>query len=231
MILERKQRIEIPDITQQNDGLFQVAGGGSPREAVREFTELMQIYSAAMKSVSTKLEVLDEELQISRKHNPIHHLECRIKGINSIFEKLQRYGVPVSLNSAREHIRDIAGIRVICNFIDDIYLIENILLKQPDITLLMRKDYISGPKGNGYRSLHLVIKAPVFLTHKIEYVPVEIQLRTVAMDYWASLEHMLRYKNEADTQKYSAMLLNCSNVLAETEKTMQHIREGIETDY
>lgn len=231
MILERKQRIEIPDITQQNESFFQVAGSGSPRESFREFTELMQIYSAAMKSVSTKLEVLDEELQISRKHNPIHHLECRIKGINSIFKKLQRYGVPVSLNSAREHIRDIAGIRVICNFIDDIYLIENILLKQPDITLLMRKDYISGPKGNGYRSLHLVIKAPVFLTHKIEYVPVEIQLRTVAMDYWASLEHMLRYKNEADTQKYSTMLINCSNVLAETEKTMQHIREGIESDY
>ena len=230
MILERRQKIEIPDMEERSAGLVQFLYQDNPREGMKKVAELMHIYNAAMQEVSTKLEALDEELRISRIYNPIHHLECRLKGIASIYKKMKRYGVGVSLNSARESILDIAGIRVICNFVDDIYTVEKLLLKQPDITLVNRKDYIAEPKENGYRSLHLIVTVPVYLSNKIEYVPVEIQMRTIAMDYWASLEHMMRYKNSIDTQKYSAMLFDCANTLATTEKEMQHIREGIEKE-
>jgi putative GTP pyrophosphokinase len=229
MILERKQQFDLPDPSEQDGILFQIMQGHDPRESMKKMAELIQVYTAAMKGISTKLEVLDDEFQITHKHNPIHHLECRIKGVTSIFKKIQRYGLSISIESARTHIHDIAGIRVICNFVDDIYEVEKMLIEQPDVTLIKRKDYISQPKENGYRSLHIVVTVPVFLSAKTEDVPVEIQLRTIAMDYWASLEHMLRYKNNmSDIHKYSAMLLECANTLANTEKTMQYIREKIE---
>jgi putative GTP pyrophosphokinase len=233
MILERRSQINIPDLKEGQGQLFQRllqnAENANPEASLIKIAGLMQVYNAAMKGVSTKLEVLDDEFQITHKHNPIHHLECRIKGLPSIFNKIQQYGLPLTLESAREYIQDIAGIRVICNFVDDIYAMEDMLLKQSDVTLVKRKDYIAEPKENGYRSLHLVVKVPVFLSDRTEDVPVEIQLRTVAMDYWASLEHMLRYKNSnSDMEKVSAMLLDCANTLAETEKTMQYIRENIE---
>ncbi|MCL2255326.1 MAG: GTP pyrophosphokinase family protein [Firmicutes bacterium] len=230
MILERRQRIEIPDMEERSEGLLQFMQQDNPRNGMKKLAELMHLYNAAMKEVNTKLEALDEELMICRTYNPIHHLECRVKGVASIYKKMKKYGVDVSLDSARESILDIAGIRVICNFVDDIYTVERLLLKQPDITLLNRKDYIVEPKENGYRSLHIIIKVPVYLSSKIEYVPVEIQMRTIAMDYWASLEHMMRYKNSADTQNHSAMLLECANALATTEANMQAIREGIEKE-
>jgi len=233
MILERKMQINIPDF-QQQFGEFQnnfvIEGFDDPRSFILEFAGLIQIYNGAMKEISTKLEVLDDEFHIRHSHNPIHHLECRTKGIRSIVDKMQRYGVPLTLDSAREHVQDIAGIRVICNYIDDIYVMEKLLLQQSDITLVKRKDYIKHPKENGYRSLHLIIKVPVFLSNKHENVPVEIQLRTIAMDYWASLEHMLQYKNNnCDMSQYSAALRDCANTLADTEKTMQQIRINIET--
>ena len=232
MILERKMQINIPDL-QQQFGDFQNNNGltsfGDPRAIIIEFAGLIQVYNGAMKGISTKLEVLDDEFHIRHSHNPIHHLECRIKGIRSIFDKMQRCGVPLTLDSAREYVQDIAGIRVICNYVDDIYLMEKLLLQQADITLVKRKDYIEQPKENGYRSLHLVVKVPVFLSDKSENVPVEIQMRTIAMDYWASLEHTLRYKNNKDDMRQnSAMLLDCANTLADTEKTMQQIRNSIE---
>jgi len=232
MILERKMQINIPDL-QQQFGEFQnnnrLIRFDDPRATIIEFAGLIQVYSGAMKEISTKLDVLDDEFHIHHSHNPIHHLECRIKGIRSIFDKMQRCGVPLTLESAKEHVQDIAGIRVICNYVDDIYVVENLLLQQADISLVKRKDYIEHPKENGYHSLHLVVKVPVFLSDKTENVPVEIQMRTIAMDYWASLEHTLRYKNNKDDMRqYSAMLLDCANTLAATEKTMQYIRNNIE---
>jgi len=229
MILERKPRFELPEQNERSGDVFQLLQVDNPRESLRGLAELMQVYNAAMKEISTKLEVLDDEFHIHHSHNPIHHLECRIKGIQSIFEKMRRYDVPFSLDSARERVHDIAGIRVICNYIDDIYVVESLLIQQPDITLVKRKDYIERPKENGYRSLHLVVKVPVFLSEKTELVPVEIQLRTIAMDYWASLEHMLRYKNNSDMAEYASTLLECANTLADTEKAMQQIRMRIET--
>lgn len=231
MILERKMRINIPNLKQEF-GNFQSnlkMKGFDPRRSILELAELMHVYNSAMKEISTKLEVLDDEFHIRNSHNPIHHLECRIKGIKSIADKMERYGVQPTMDSVRENVQDIAGVRVICNYIDDIYVIEKLLLQQADITLVKRKDYIEQPKENGYRSLHLVVKVPVFLSDKTEHVPVEIQMRTIAMDYWASLEHALRYKNDKnDMMKYSSMLLDCANTLADTEKTMQQIRISIE---
>ena len=232
MILERKMQIDIPDLQHQFGEFqnnFNINGFDDPRKFIMEFAKLMQIYNSAMKEISTKLEVLDDEFHVRHSHNPIHHLECRIKGIKSIFDKMQRYGIPVTLDSVRENIQDIAGIRVICNYTDDIYVMEKLLLKQSDISLAQRKNYIEQPKENGYRSLHLVVKVPVFLSERTESVPVEIQMRTIAMDYWASLEHSLRYKNDkTDMRQYSAMLLDCANTLADTEKTMQQIHSSIQ---
>lgn len=232
MILERKMQINIPDLRQQFGDFhnnFKIDGLGDPRRFILKFAEFIQVYNSAMKEINTKLEVLDDEFHIRNSHNPIHHLECRVKGIKSIADKIERYGVPPTLDSVREHILDIAGVRVICNYIDDIYVMEKLLLQQADITLIKRKDYIEQPKENGYRSLHLVVKIPVFLSDKTEYVPVEIQMRTIAMDYWASLEHTLRYKNDKnDMMEYSAMLLDCASILADTEKKMQQIRISIE---
>ena len=228
MTLERRMQINIPDLKQQF-GELQNNNPNDPRVTLLEFAGLIQVYGGAMKGINAKLEVLDDEFHIHHSHNPIHHIECRIKGLKSIYDKMQRYGIPLTLDSAREHVKDIAGIRVVCNFIDDIYVMEKLLLKQPDIELAERKDYIENPKDNGYRSLHLVIKTPVFLSDRTEYAPVEIQMRTIAMDYWASLEHMLRYKNgKCDTSRYMAMLRDCADTLVKTEETMRDIRINIE---
>jgi putative GTP pyrophosphokinase len=232
MVLERKIQFNIPALKQQFGEFqsnFKTGSFTDSRVFLLEFAGISQVYSAAMKNISIKLEVLYDEFRTHHNHNPIHHVECRMKSIKSIHEKTQRYGVPFTLDSIKEHIQDISGIRVICNFIDDIYDLEKLLLKQADITLVEREDYIKQPKKNGYRSLHLIVKTPVFLSDRIENIPVEIQLRTIAMDYWASLDHMLHYKNcKIDKTYYSEMLLNCSISLADTEKEMQQIRNYIE---
>lgn len=158
------------------------------------FETFRHAYRAAIKEVRTKIEILSEDFAVRHDYNPIHHMERRLKSPESIEEKLQRYGKEISIESARENIMDIAGIRVVCNFIDDVYAIADMLMEQNDITLIAKKDYIENPKDNGYRSLHLVLSVPVFLLNGCESVPVEVQIRTVAMDFWASLEHQLRYK-------------------------------------
>ena len=224
MILERKPGVNIPELKEQYGPLaskIEIADF----ESLIEFAKLMQIYNGAMKEVSAKLEVLDEEFQINYKHNPIHHIECRLKGPRSIYDKMNKYGIDLSLEAAQEHIFDIAGIRVICSYHKDIYTVERLLLNQTDVKLISRKDYIAQPKENGYRSLHIVVKVPVFLSEQVKETPAEIQLRTIAMDYWASLEHELRYKNAGNMQKYSGILLDCANTLAETEKKMECIHE------
>lgn len=231
MILERKMQMNVADMEMQLEEFKDILDtdiGENKKDEIIELTKLIQIYNSAMKEVSTKLEILDDEFHISFSHNPIHHLECRIKGIRSIFNKTKKYGIPMTLEAIKENVFDIAGIRVICNYIDDIYSMEKMLLKQTDISLIKRKDYIENPKENGYRSLHIVVSIPVFLSNRVENVPVEIQMRTVAMDYWASLEHKLKYKNNKnDMEQYSDILLECAKKLDETEKTMQHIKNSI----
>lgn len=230
MILERKNHLNYKNMKEAiENGHDNIPGGiMSQMENFVELAGLMQIYRSAMKEVSTKLEILDDEFHTYHSFNPIHHMECRLKGVRSIENKMSKNEIPVTLENVRNTILDIAGIRVICNYIDDIYLMEKLLLGQSDVKLLKRKDYIANPKQNGYRSLHIIVEIPIFLSTKTEYVPVEIQMRTAAMDYWASLEHSLRYKNSKKvTEEYSSMLLDCANVLADTDVKMQKIQNAI----
>lgn len=194
------------------------------------FVELNHIYSSALEEITTKLKILDDEFQVIHKHNPIHHMERRVKGTRSLLSKLERKHLPVTVDSAKENIYDIAGMRVICNYIEDIYVLEKLLLKQEDIKLLKRKDYIEHPKGNGYRSLHIVISVPVFLSESVEHTPVEIQIRTIGMDMWASLEHKMRYKNtKKDTDEYMTLLQECAFEISNVENKMQDMHNDIES--
>lgn len=195
-----------------------------------EFINQMQVYEGAMYELSTKLEILDSEFQVRFSHNPIHHMERRLKSVDSILEKLQRRGLPVTINSIRDNLFDIAGIRVICNYRDDVYSVSNYLSTQSDIQVLQVKDYIKNPKQNGYRSLHVIYAVPVFLSSGAHYTPVEVQFRTIAMDYWASLEHALRYKTDLPDTKYTEhaqTLLDCARSLQNVETQMQTIHRDI----
>ncbi len=190
--------------------------------ADERFESFRHAYRAAIKEVRTKIEILSEDFAVRHDYNPIHHMERRLKAADGIEEKLIRYGKEVSIESARENIMDIAGVRVVCNFINDVYTIADMLLAQSDLKLKTRKDYIANPKPNGYRSLHLVVEVPVYLLNGCEYVPVEIQLRTVAMDFWASLEHQLRYKKGKDLAARIDMELQfCADDSAQLDKRMQ----------
>lgn len=181
-----------------------------------------------MDEITTKLRILDKEFELVYMHNPIHHTEHRVKDVRSLAKKMERKGCDMTPESAKENILDIAGVRVICNYIKDIYTVENLLLKQEDIKLIKRKDYVENPKENGYQSLHIVISVPVFLSNSVEKVPVEIQLRTIGMDMWASLEHKLRYKNTfKDTSKYQDELKACSENISQVESHMQNMYNEI----
>ncbi|HHV99192.1 MAG TPA: GTP pyrophosphokinase family protein [Clostridiaceae bacterium] len=193
-------------------------------EKLQDFFELRQLYNAAIREVRSKLETLDEEFHVRYNHNPIHHIECRLKTPQSIFEKLKRKGHEISVESIRKNLTDVAGIRVICNYIEDIYTIAELLLRQDDITLIRKRDYIANPKENGYRSLHLVIQIPIFLSDRKELVPVEVQIRTIAMDCWASLEHQLMYKSAKALPGYlRAQLKECAEAMNNIDLKMQSI--------
>ncbi len=193
------------------------------------FFEMQHLYQSATREISTKLEILDDEFKFIHKRNPIHNMQSRIKSIESIFEKLDRKGLEISIEAAKEHLTDIAGIRVVCYYIDDIYNISEMLKSQDDIKLIRETDYIKEPKPNGYRSLHLVVKVPVFFSDRKEIVPVEIQIRTMAMDFWASLEHQLRYKTmEAVPPSVSKELQECAEKIAYTDLKMQDIYKTLE---
>lgn len=187
--------------------------------------DLRMRYSAAIKEVSTKLEVLDNEYSLKHDYNPIHHMQARLKSVESIMEKIERKGWPKEISSIYK-LTDFAGVRVICNYIDDIYTVEGSLLRQDDIKLIRRTDYIKEPKESGYRSLHLVVEVPIFLSDRTYNMPVEIQIRTIAMDTWASLEHELKYKNKAHMPEHIAEeLKRCARTMTELDATMQRIHK------
>ena len=190
-----------------------VGEGSLSPEQITEFIDQMQVYEGAMYEISTKLEILDSEFQVRFSHNPINHIERRLKSLNSILGKLQRRNLPLTVDAIKDNLFDVAGVRVICNYRDDVYSVANYLSAQSDIQVLRVKDYIKNPKQNGYRSLHVIYAVPVFLSSGPHYTPVEVQLRTIAMDYWASLEHALRYKTDLPDNKlaeHSQTLLDCA---------------------
>ena len=197
-------------------------------DTLQEFMALQQLYDAGIKEVRTKLEILDDEFKIKHDHNPIHHMEYRLKSVNSILGKLEKRGLEVSLDSIVTNLTDIAGVSVICNNVSDVYKSADLLIKQSDIKLIAKKDYIKHPKENGYRSLHLVVEVPIFLAEKVQPTTVEIQIRTIAMDFWASLEHHLRYK--ADNEVPDGVrdeLIECAKTISNLDYKMQGIHEEL----
>lgn len=195
----------------------------------RQFRELMMMYSCAIREVKTKLEVLNDDLAVRNQRNPIQMIKSRVKKPKSILEKLQRRGCPITVRSISENLYDVAGIRVICSFIDDIYMVAEMLARQDDVNVLMVKDYIRCPKVNGYRSYHMIIEIPVFFSDRKEKMRVEVQIRTIAMDFWASLDHQMKYKKDLDDSgEISEELRECAEIIAQTDEKMQSIRRKIE---
>ena len=196
----------------------------------RQFRQAMMRYTCAIREVKTKLEVLNDELSVKNQRNPIEMIKSRVKKPVSIVEKLQRRGFEVSLDSMEKNLDDVAGIRIICSFVDDIYEVADMLVRQDDVTVIMVKDYIKNPKPNGYRSYHMIIEIPVFFSDSKKPIRVEVQIRTIAMDFWASLDHQLKYKKSFidDNGEISEELRKCANVIAETDQKMLAIRKRIE---
>lgn len=202
----------------------------------RPFDEMMSYYKCAIMEVETKFRVLNEQYSLEYDRNPIEDIKSRTKSMESLMRKVRRKDIPLTVESIEKNIHDIAGVRVICSFPDDIYMLADCLLSQDDITLIKKKDYIKNPKPGGYRSLHLIISIPIFLQEGKHMVTVEVQLRTIAMDFWASLEHKLRYKKDIPEDQAHYLeeeMLECANISASLDARMQHVRDvlnGISRD-
>ena len=194
------------------------------------YQELMSRYKCAIMEIETKFNVLNEQFSIQHNRNPIESIKSRLKSLNSILEKLKRKQLPFSVDAIEENLNDIAGVRVICSFVQDIYVLANSLLQQDDIKLVKVKDYIQHPKSGGYRSLHLIVEVPIFLLNQKRPMKVEIQLRTIAMDFWASLEHTLQYKknlSQFETDLIAKELKDCADKSAALDIQMENLKNKI----
>ena len=191
-----------------------------------QYDELMAYYKCAMMEVETKFRVLNEEFSLQYDRNPISAIKSRLKNLKSIRDKLIKNDFPLSVDSIEKNLNDVAGVRVICSFERDVYLLAEALLSQDDIELITKKDYISAPKENGYRSLHLIVAVPIYLVNEKRTMRVEIQLRTIAMDSWATLEHQLRYKKNIEfTEEMAEELYLCSKLSADLDHKMDNLRK------
>lgn len=197
------------------------------QEQSKPFIKLMTYYKCAMMEIETKFKVLNEEFSLEFDRNPISNIKTRLKRMPSIKEKLERQNLPKSIESLEHNLHDVAGVRVICTFPEDVYTLADAFLQQDDITLIERKDYIAEPKANGYRSLHLIVSIPIFLAHEKREMKVEVQLRTIAMDFWASLEHQMRYKkNLVFTPQMEQELSECAEISASLDARMDDLRKS-----
>jgi len=198
------------------------------RELVSEYSNIQYLYSAAIQFMNARLEALTNEFRISHQNNPIHHIQSRVKSPASIVRKLRKQGIPVSMTNAKKSLHDLAGVRVNCCYIKDIFTIAKLIKSQDDIQVITEKNYIENPKANGYRSLHLVVDVPVYLSKAKLYVPVEVQIRTVAMDFWASLDHNLHYKAASEVPPFVVdELKKCADIITDTDYRMQQIAEAV----
>jgi GTP diphosphokinase len=197
----------------------------------RQIRGMFADYECAAMEIETKFKVLNLQFSSDSNRNPIETIKTRIKTMPSILRKLQRRNLPITIEAIEENLHDIAGVRVICSFIDDIYKLADYISEQDDVEVIERKDYISKPKEGGYRSLHLIVRTPIFTQKGKKLVDVEVQIRTIAMDFWASLEHKLRYKKQIDPDLLSQLseeLRICSKISDELDRTMQSVRERLE---
>ena len=226
MMIEKSGSIRLRDIP--------VAGNLPPEQQALAagMVRVTHLYRSALKVAVTQMEILDEEFARMYDHSPIHHIEYRIKSLDSIVDKLRRRGYYVTIDNIYAHIQDLAGIRVICNYMDDIYYLRSLLTRFESFRVIREVDYIKEPKPSGYRSLHLVVNVPIVISEGTMVLPVEIQLRTIAMDMWASLEHELRYKSDRKfTDEDAARLRLCSDAISEIDQEMQDIYQGQEPRY
>ena len=199
-------------------------------DLAKQYKQMMLFYEAGIRQLTTKLQILNREFEQSNDRNPIENIKSRIKSAESIAKKMERKGLPMTLSCLTNNIYDIAGIRVICPFITDVYEVARMLLSQTDVELVQVKDYIREPKENGYRSLHIIIRVPVYFMNKKQMVPVELQIRTLAMDLWASLEHDIKYKSlyQDVTMDFSDELKECSRLIYEAEEKMEVMNAALE---
>ena len=200
------------------------------RENTLPFNQLMAYYRCAIMEVETKFNVLNEEFSLEYDRNPIETIKTRLKSTESIIKKLVRRNFPLTVDSIEANLNDIAGVRVVCSFLEDIYLLADCLLQQDDVKLIQVKDYIKNPKPNGYRSLHLIIEIPIFLKDEKKDMRVEVQLRTIAMDFWASLDHKLSYKKDIPEEEAKLLrqeLLECAQISADLDVRMGEIKNRI----
>jgi putative GTP pyrophosphokinase len=216
----------------QNDNMERIA------DMTEEFSQLMdpilRMYSAAMSATTARLEIIKDEFKYRKLRCPIHHIDTRLKSPKSILGKLQKKDLDLTLSTACNNVYDIAGVRVVCSYIKDVYLIRDRIMAQDDIQIMDVKDYIENPKENGYRSLHMVIRVPVYFMNKKQYVPVEMQIRTLAMDLWASLEHDIKYKSlyqGAATDDFGGELKECSRLIYEAEEKMERMNAMLEDEF
>ena len=198
----------------------------------KEFLDSMTFYRCALMEVETKLNVLNEEFSLQYDRNPFESIESRLKGPTSIVEKMLFKGLDINVENMEGEIFDIAGIRVVCSFKEDIYKLSDLLIQQDDVILLAKKDYIENPKSNGYRSFHIILDIPIFLSDGKRHMKVEVQFRTIAMDFWASVDHKLKYKKEIDhPEEVVARLKKCADSLAEMDDEMEEIRRSLYKDW
>ena len=222
---DHKSREGLPDVKLQKNEIKTLM-----QNYAMPYRELMSYYRCAMMEVETKFNVLNEELSLQYDRNPIETIKTRLKSPESIAEKLQRRGFPLTVESIEENLNDIAGVRVICSHPADIYKLSEAFLRQDDITLLERKDYIANPKPNGYRSLHLIVETPIFLHDQKRLMKVEVQFRTISMDWWASLEHKIRYKKNLPEMEYvERELYECAEISAQLDARMEKLQRLAET--
>ena len=200
-------------------------------EFTNEMRSILQKYEAAMREMVVRFEILDRDLSLRRNRNPIHHIESRIKSPISIYDKLLRYGKEPTIGNLEEYLMDVAGVRVICSYVNDVKSLVGLLRRQDDLEVVRIKNYIKNPKPNGYRSLHAIVRIPVYFMDRKEMVPVEVQIRTVAMDYWASLEHDLKYKAIAEIKglDIASELRACATTIEEIEERMQALANALDS--
>lgn len=201
------------------------------RKNALPYQRLMSYYKCAMMEIETKFKVLDEQFSLRYDRNPIEAIKTRLKSPESLANKMQRKNLPMTIDAIENNVYDVAGIRVICSFPEDIYTLADCLLQQDDITLIEKKDYIKNPKESGYRSLHLIVEVPIFLENEKRLVKTEVQLRTIAMDFWASLDHKLQYKKDispSEAEEISKSLAECAQTISELDRKMEDIKNRID---
>lgn len=219
---------EIVDVVNEDDTKMLLPQAGDYLDMENQYRQIMFFYEAGIQQVTAKLEILNKEFQYCNDRNPIESIKSRVKSSDSIIEKMKKKGLPLTITCMMNNIFDIAGVRVVCPFISDVYHVAGMLINQTDVEVMRVKDYIETPKENGYRSLHLILMVDVFFSDQKRRVPIEIQFRTIAMNFWASTEHQLRYKKETNfTPEMHKQLKRCADLMARADRKMQRLAENI----